>query len=245
MVRITDSQFNIAMKLAIERLIDNDIRENSQYADNEAETEFGMKEKAKTWRLIQRKSKASNAALWQISLKRVAAVVLATGTLLFAIAMSIEPVRAAFFDAVLTWYDNYIGIHFEKEEAVYNIEHNDNNLETVYIPKYIETPMKPTYVPEGWTMECVSSNDGLVSYIMLGENEAMVIFEQIPIDEENIMVDNNVDQVEDIWLNGGAAKLFRYSGGEIHLVWSNVCVFQLSGQYVDSDTIVKIANSVQ
>ncbi len=245
MVRITDSQFNIAMKLAIERLIDNDIRENSQYADNEAESEFCIKEKAKTWRFIQRKSKASNAALWQISLKRVAAVVLATGTLLFAIAMSIEPVRAAFLDAVLTWYDDYIGINFRNEVAVQDVGTNEKHEETVYIPEYIETAMKPTYVPDGWTMECISSDDAMVAYIMYGENDEMVIFDQTPMLGENIMISNNVENIEDVLLNDATAKLFIHPNGEMNLVWSNQYTFAINGQNVDKETLVKIANSIK
>ena len=115
----------------------------------------------------------------------------------------------------------------------------------MYIPEYIETAMKPTYVPEGWTMECMSSDDSMVSYIMLGENEAMVIFEQIPMDEENLMVDNNADSVEDIWLNGMAAKLFLYPDGEIHLAWSNQYTFAITGQNVDKEMLVKIANNIK
>ena len=73
-------------------------------------------------------------------LKKAVAVCMVICTLLFGLSMSIQPVRAAFWNAVVTWYEKYISVVFVNETNEVS-------------PLYIEEPALPEYLPTGWSIE--------------------------------------------------------------------------------------------
>lgn len=83
--------------------------------------------------------------------KRISLIFLITGTLLFATAMSTSPIRAAFWNVIVNWYDDYIGVRF------YNTDTSD-------IPTTIETVMEPSYLPNGWSMNIIYSRNTKIGH---------------------------------------------------------------------------------
>ena len=229
MVKINDSQLRIALKVAIEQMIDEDIADTKKTPDNEI-PEMSEAARLKILRKLQRRCNTT-AMTWRTTLKRVAAVILVAGTTLFATAMCIEPVRAAFIDAIVTWYNEYVGVLFLADENV---------------PSTIEQEYPPKNLPNGWTAEQINKSDANIFYIITNADEGVIYYQQAVITDSELWLDNRSHSEERLVLeNGNVSTVRSYDDGVIDLYFQDHYIFLISGESRYRDEIIAIANGIK
>lgn len=186
--------------------------------------------KRTTKRILRAIRQGSGRSRATALVKRAAMISLVTLSVLFASAMCIEPVRAAVWDVIVSWYDKYIGISFVDSVT----EDTPDSIETVLMPD----------VPEGWEAVELVSDPVTACYLMYGTQGEYVTYQQMVIDS-SIGVDNNGCTIEEILLNGQYdAYLLVYEDGRYKIVWENLYAFIVSGENIAFDVLVDIAESV-
>ena len=111
-----------------------------------------------------------------VGFKRVAAVILIACTLSFAAAMSVEAVRTAIWNAIVTWYDDYVAISFRKDGV------GD-------APETIVTKKEP--MMDGYEREVLLDSQGMfiVNYVY---NDFNVMYSQLVLEENEALFDNTM-----------------------------------------------------
>lgn len=164
--------------------------------------------------------------------KRITVACLAIVTVLFATAMSIHPIRAAFWEAVLTWYEDYIAIRMEKDPEV-------------DYPKFIEERILPENIPEGWRIEVVGENKVNGMYEIYGTEEENIIYEQMVFTGRGVWYDNTDCIIDKVLINGNTtAYLLTYLDGDIALHWVDRYEFSLFTENSSQEQLIKIAEDI-
>ncbi len=229
MVELSKNDFDLLLRLAADRVMASDV-EQFALIDTTGIT-ISEKTENKILRMIRRSRTADTRKIWIRSLQRVAIIVLVVITATFTAAMCIEPIRAAFVDAVITWYDDYISILF--------IEDNQDS------PTTIEAIYTFDNLPEGWTIKQLSCTERNVIHLALNINGEEILIQQKVNDNNDILIDNTKCIEQNIKLSdGNYATLFEYSDGRTILMWSDLYTVVLSGTNVDSDLLVHFANNI-
>ena len=108
-----------------------------------------------------------------VGFKRVAAVIMIVCTLSFAAAMSVEAVRTAIWNAIVTWYDDYVAISFRKDGG-------DD------APETIVTKKEPRM--DGYEREVLLDSPGM--YVVSYSSESLqVMYTQATIDQYEAKID--------------------------------------------------------
>lgn len=121
MNRIDDTTLSIVLKLAAKASTDEDVEmyKNLDVSDCEISERVRRKfQRNLAWEF----GRSTRQNILRVA-KTVVVACLALCTLVFGTAMCIEPVRTAFVEAVITWYEDYIGFRLMREE---NMEYNDD-----------------------------------------------------------------------------------------------------------------------
>jgi len=126
-----ERNFDILMKLAVDKCMEDEIAE----FDALDTSDITVPEKTRRKVMNTLRMKYLRESLGVQIMKRITVACLAIVTVLFAAAMSIQPIRAAFWEAVVTWYEDYIAIRMEKDPEV-------------DYPKVIEERILPENLPE-------------------------------------------------------------------------------------------------
>ena len=222
-----DTNFDVLMKLAVDRCMGDEIA-----LFNSLDT-TGVTVSSKTKRKVMNAIKLHNlrkSVLFKVT-KRVTVACLAVVTVIFSIAMCIQPIRAAFWNAIVQWYEDYIGIRYEVVENDY--------------PKIIEKKMLPQSLPEGWTIEILDECDFSVNYLISGTNGETIYYDQKIVSTEEIWF-NNKDCVEEkILLNNIEAYIYSYSYNNGNLIWKDDYIFILSGENVSKEILIEIAGTIK
>ena len=232
MTRITDFEFNIAMKIAANRCLSADVREftaldtENTAVDPHVEKRVVRKLKFDEWKNIRRVS--------AVTLK-YAAIALATAvSLVFGAAMTIQPVRAAFIGAIVTWYEDYIDVRYE-----------DDNPEISDADDFVAA--KPGYLPDGWSITSEHSDDLFYSCDITNSDSGFIHFSQTTDLENGVAIDSEVTDEEIVFLKGDTieADLFINENGDYTIIWKDKCMFVLTGTNVSLDELIKIADSIE
>jgi len=229
MERISDGTFRLLLQLAAAKSMEADV----ELFDSLDTSEITISDKVerRILRAIRRDKTALVRRKWMTALQRAAVVVLIVTTTFFAAAMCIEPVRAAFIHAIVTWYEDYVSIWFGEKEAD--------------APATIEEVYTVANLPEGWTMEKIGEDRIKVVHMLHGPNGEMVVFQQILPIENEMWVDNTNCVEKSITLEDGtAALLYKYEDGSINLVWQNAYIFHMNGINLAPEIIILLANLV-
>ena len=125
-----------------------------------------------------------------VILKQTAAVFLVVCTLILAMAMSVEAVREAFWNAVVEWFDKYISVVYECKADP---------------PDVIEEYKKPQLVPVGAERVVRMKNQYLYIVDYYSSNYLSFTFQQTLIDHKERFYDRNVDNVSEILINNNKA----------------------------------------
>jgi len=169
---------------------------------------------------------------WQI-LKRTAVACLVIITIAFASAMCIQPIRAGLWNAILTWYEECIGITFEKEEdAEY--------------PTIIEERIVPETLPDGWTIEQLDGSKFGYDYMLTGPSGEIVLYMQGLVDGQEMWFDNTDCEINTILLHDQTeAYWIHYADGSNTITWKGQYIFTLAGLDVSKEILVEIAEAIK
>ncbi len=168
-------------------------------------------------------------------IKQLVIGVLVALSVLAMLGMALRPVREAFVNTVITWYDTHFGVRYETDESV---------------PSTVEEVVLPTWLPDGWTLETNFYTAYLYSHTILDAEGGRIFLDQhiIKPDEEMDWFDNTDVAIETVLLNGKTeAKLFSYTDGRCALTWTDRYVFILKTKKngADAETLVRIAESME
>ena len=169
------------------------------------------------------------------ALRTLAVGILAALSALAMLGMAMKPVRAAFAETVVTWYDTHFGLRYRTNNPV---------------PAAVEEVVLPAWLPDGWTLETNFHTDYLYSHTILDAGEGRISLDQhvIKPDVEMDRLDNRDVEIESVTLSGKTeAKLFSYADGRCALMWTDRYVFILktNGRSADSGTLIRIAESME
>ncbi len=168
-----------------------------------------------------------------VGLKRVAAVILIVCTLSFAAAMSVEAVRTAIWNAIVTWYDDYVAISFRKDGV------SD-------APETIVTKKEPEM--DGYEREVLLDSQGMfiVNYVY---NDFNVMYSQLVLEENEALFDNTMAALKTVKIGAYEGQLLIAADkSAIFLMWNDgeyTYTLQTDSDNGREDQLIHIAQSVQ
>ena len=228
---ITASEFETIIGLGAEKWLDNEIDVMNSLDVSEYTLSGSMDRQIRS--IIRRNSRKERWAPVFHYAKIAGIILVSVISILFAAAMMIQPVRAAFFNAIVQWYDNYVAIRFVSEEDV---------------PTKIEEVKYPSYLPEGWQIELDYQGKVTVESTLFNPSDGAVIYyeQTVHSSRNEIWFDNTDAVVTEVYLNGQQpAHLFSYEDGSFALSWNDVYDFSLISDQCSLDLLLKIAESIQ
>lgn len=168
-----------------------------------------------------------------VGFKRVAAVILIACTLSFAAAMSVEAVRTAIWNAIVTWYDDYVAISFRKDGV------GD-------APETIVTKKEP--MMDGYEREVLLDSQGMfiVNYVY---NDFNVMYSQLVLEENEALFDNTMAALKTVKIGAYEGQLLIAADkSAIFLMWNDgeyTYTLQTDSDNGREDQLIHIAQSVQ
>lgn len=225
----SDTNFDILMKLAVNKCMEDEIALFDSL--DVSEVTVSDKTRRKVTMTIRRQSIRNSA--WLQMTKRVAVACLVFVTVFFASAMCIQPVRAAFWNAIVTWYEEYIGIVFEREDEI-------------EYPTTIEERILPESLLDGWTIEVLVESIASNEYMLSGPSNEIVFYSQDIVDEAEMWYDNTDCVVNKITIHDQTeAYWIHYADGSNTITWKEQYIFTLVGLDVSKEILVEIAETIK
>lgn len=235
MTRINDFEFSIAMKIAANRCLADDV--NLFMGLDTAETVVDPHVEKRVVRRLKYDEWKNVRIVSAKTLKYALIVIVSAVSLFFATAMTIQPVRAAFFNAIITWYEDFIEVRYEDDVAQTEKTENDTN-DTSFQISF------PQYLPDGLTTTFETVND-FEYFCELSDGNIIINYIQTMDYENGVLIDSDVIEEEIVYLNDNQeANLFINENGDFTLVWKNKYMFVLKGTNISLDEIIKIAESI-
>jgi len=231
MVRITDKQLDIALRMASQYCYEDDIA-MMKAVDTQ---DYPMTEKIRK-RFDRMLKKSERRERWEelrleipMPAKKVAVIILVMGTLLFAGMMTIQPVRAAIVDVIIRWYDQYIGIMYTAEGDM---------------PTEIMEVILPDDLPETWGLEQIIKVPGEVEYAITSPEGEKFRLSQIVIGEEEQWIDNEEVSSRSVQITKRQKGILYFYPDRVSLVWKAQYVFILRGGESSDETLLQIAKEI-
>lgn len=231
MTRINDFELSIAIKIAADRCLADDVDRfmaldiKNTVVDPRVEKRVSRKLKFDEWKNVRRIS---------AGMLKYAAIALASAvSLFFALSMTIQPVRAAFFGAIVTWYEDFIDVRYGEDV---NDTANDDII-----------PAKMNYIPDGWIVSSEHKDKVKYSCAITDTDIGCVIFSQSKDYENGTKIDNGTYFEEIVYLKEDTieANLFIYENDQYILLWKDTYMFMLESRNIELDELIEIANGIK
>ena len=230
MTRINDFEFSIAVKIAANRCLAADVEEflaldtEDTVVDPNVEKRVARKLRFDEWKDVRRISVKT--------LKYAMIALVSAVSLFFGLAMSIQPVRAAFFGAIVTWYEDYIDVRYEEDT-------DDTEHDLVAV--------KLTYLPDGWSITDEHFDNGLYSCDITNSGDGFVRFSQNKDFETGLKVDSDVYEQEIVYLKNDTieSNLFILDDHKYILVWKDKYMFKLAADNIELEELIMIAEGIE
>ena len=175
--------------------------------------------------------KPYNAAI--LFLRQTAAVFMIVCTLMFAMAMSVEAVREAFWNAVVEWYDKYISVVYVTEAEP---------------PSVIEEYREPQLVPAGAERVVRKKTDYAYEIEYIIDNRMNMMYYQIILDNAYHYFDHYKIEMVDANVKSNPAMIITKNDSKKILTWSDgkycYVIFNYSSTIFDEE-LLTIAESVK
>lgn len=231
MTRINDFELSIAIKIAADRCLADDVDRfmaldiKNTVVDPRVEKRVSRKLKFDEWKNVRRISASM--------LKYAAIILVSAVSLFFAFSMTIQPVRAAFFGAIVTWYEDFIDVRY--------VEDVDDTVNDDIIPA------KMNYIPDGWIVSSEHEDKIKYSCSITDNGMGYVCFTQIKDYESGTGIDNGVYAEEIVYLKDDTveANLFIYENGKYVLIWKDKYLFMLEAENIELDELISIAEEIK
>jgi len=229
MNNISDYKFDAMLSVAVRNLGLNELEEFDKLDDSGVYFSPAFEKK-----ILKALEKGKRPVLR--AKKVIKTILVACLTLLSAVAMlgmSIPPVREAFVETVMEWYEKYINVRLLSNE----------NMET---PEIIEIKREPTDGLNEYQREVLSDTRFL--YNVIYKNDKMrVCYWQYTYSNYSFAVDNKDCLPTEIDIDGFQAELFLYDDPmrDKVLVWSDGEYIYVLSSNISSEEMVIIAESVK
>lgn len=168
-----------------------------------------------------------------VILKQTAAVFLVVCTLILAMAMSVEAVREAFWNAVVEWFDKYISVVYECKADP---------------PDVIEEYKEPQLVPVGAERVVVVKNKYYYTTNYYTNNKLLFSFRQSLLDKRKHFYDHTLDNTLNIFINDNAGYITHYDNTYNILCWADTdYIYEIlfANRSIDLSLIINIAESLR
>ena len=152
---------------------------------------------------------------------------------LFVLSMTVQPIRAAFWNAVVNWYDSVVRVVFTTESP---------------FPATIEAVRRPEPVPEGWVLEGESVSASAASYDLTdGDGRFVFVLQSVANASSETWFTRGDDvTVEQLPIRGDThALLVAREDGTLSLTWTEDYYFILTGFGVDAAFLVAVAEGLK
>ena len=168
-----------------------------------------------------------------VVLKRAVAVIMIICTLSFASVMSVEAVRTAIWNAIVTWYDDYVAISFRKDGV------GD-------APETIVTKKEP--LMDGYEREVLIDSQGMFT-VNYAYNDFNVMYSQLVLEENEALFDNTMAVLKTVKIGAYEGQLLIAADkSTIFLMWNDgeyAYTLQTDSDNSRDDQLIHIAQSVQ
>lgn len=184
-------------------------------------------------RNINKEHRRKEYGSFYVFAKRCAAAVLIVCTVSFAIAMSIPPVRAAFFNAIVKFFEEYLSITYVSEAPV---------------PEVIEEVRNIKPLEEDWEKKVVSHSDRMY-YVCYYQKETKALsYIQNTIKKSAPWIDNKSTVLEEVKVGEYSAMLVSHLDKQtFSLSWSDgVYKYLLSSHTpeISKEELIALAETV-
>ena len=236
-MRISNLEFTIAMKIAADRCLAAEVEEfmKEDAEETPVSSKIDKRVSRKLWF-----EEWKNARVFTLKTFKVALILFMCATTVFFMStMTIKSVRAAFFGAIVTWYEDYVDVRYE-DEPVDSGESKENVDEEII-------PAQFGYLPDGWSITHEHSGNGIYSCDITNSDLGCIRFSQYKDYENGIKFDNDVYILDTISLNDDTieAEFFMLEGGEYVLVWKDKYMYKLEAENIDITELVMIAENIK
>ena len=182
-------------------------------------------------RALKRDRMRSDLTPFLRGLRTAAVAVISAAALFFALSMTVQPVRAAFWEAIVNWYADAVSVHFSADRP---------------LPDSIREVRYPTYIPAGWRLEAIDVSGTAVHYDLTDDDGSYVFVLQALADASNeSWFDNENIRVDELTVNGSDARLLTHPDGTLTLTWTDEYNFILTGMKTEASLLVRIAESMK
>lgn len=228
MVKITDKQLDLAIRMASQYCYEDDIAmmksiDPKEYpiAENtrkKIERAIKKLERREQWEELRFKIPQP--------IKKIAVIVLVIGTLLFTGMMAIQPVRAAMVEAIIRWYNEYIGVLFVEDTA----------------PTEIKEVIVSTNLPEEWDIVQLMQNAGEVEYVIVSPEGEQYRLSQLIIGNEEQWIDNENVIIKSVQISNNKNGILYEYQDQVLLIWKTDYAYMLRGEKSSIETLIRIAS---
>ena len=235
MTRINDFELSIAIKVAADRCLADDVDMfmsldvKNTVVDPRVEKRVSRKLRFDEWKGLRRISAGM--------LKYAAIVLVSVISLFFALSMTIQPVRAAFFGAIVTWYENFIDVRYGGDVDGINIVIDEEAL----------VPAEFSYLPSGWSIASESKRNNTYLCTITNSDDGIILFSQYVDYESGTWVDNDAYVEEIIYLKADTIKanLFVYENDQYVLIWKDKYMYKIQSENLSLDEVINIAEGIE
>jgi hypothetical protein len=181
---------------------------------------------------------------WKSIVKIACVAVLICLSLAFTACMCVPNIREVVWNTFVEWYEDHVEISFGSETE----EPESESMEKSY-PETIMSIFELTYCPNGYSKGTAVSTS--VSYKVEyynDEGEKMFYIMQNVVDDSNLYVDNESDEIIDMYINQYPAILVNYADSEntYMLIWQddNYC-YTIYGVFSSISELIDIAEGIK
>jgi len=161
----------------------------------------------KVQRSINKENRRKEYGSFYVFAKRCAAAVLIVCTVSFAIAMSIPPVRAAFFDSIVKFFEEYLTVAYVREGTA---------------PEVIEEVRDIKPFNEDWEQDIVLNSNNIYTACYYEKGMLVISFQQSVIKKNKVKIDNEDIILEEVKIGEYSASLaFKLEDRTYSLSWSD------------------------
>ena len=231
MTTITDSSFESALRAVLGECM----REDGEWLTHSVPTNAQVSRAAdrKISAAIHRDARKDRWTPIMVFLRKSAVALASAFAVLFILAMTVQPVRAALWNAVVTWYDTTVRVIFTTESP---------------FPATIERVKHPDPIPDGWTLEGESVSASAASYDLTdgGDRFVFVLQSVANASSETRFEREDEVKVEKLKIRGDMdALLVVREDGTLSLTWTDEYYFILTGFGVDASFLVAVAEGLK
>lgn len=184
-------------------------------------------------RLIDREERAREYGSVLHTAKQCAAVFFAVCTLSLALLLSIDEVRAAVWDFIVEFYDDYLAVTFESKAE---------------IPKVLEVKEIDTG-REDWEKEVELNTRDAYSAAYYENGKLVLSYLQMVVSDNEQWIDNENSVTEEVEVgNNSALLIFRVNRQTYSLSWSDGTYFYLlesDSPEISKEEMLSIAKTVK